>query len=43
MAPQGKGGQELKKNKSPNMIIEANSQTPKIFLLCCFAVIRVQK
>jgi hypothetical protein len=41
-APQSTWGQELKINKPPN-IINADSQTPKKFLVCCSVVIRVQK
>jgi hypothetical protein len=42
MAPQSKGGQELKKNKPPN-VAKAGSQTPTKFLVCCSIAIEVQR
>jgi hypothetical protein len=42
MAPQSKGVQELKKQKPLN-VTKANSQTPKVFLVCCFVDIRTEK
>jgi hypothetical protein len=41
MAPQSKGGQELK--KKPLNITKVSSQTPKNFLVCCCVDIRVER
>ncbi len=40
--PKVKRGQKLKKKKPPNTI-NVDSQKPKIFLVCCSIVIRVQR
>jgi hypothetical protein len=39
MAPQNRGGQNLK--KKPSNATKASSQTPKIKFVCCFIVIKV--
>jgi hypothetical protein len=43
MAPQSRGGQKLKKKKTPSNATKANSQTPKRILIYCFVIIRIQR